>query len=164
MNSRVFFPGVLLTFEPEFLTIKYIYWKFEKLYKNKTIHTWNSFLRSFEPAFINPVRFKLWIPDFDRVSRVNFDFLKKSKRRFFSKKQTKINGLQLGFWLNLAGSTGSPGHAEFWLFLFFLKPGPVPAPGQPSLGSTHRAGSGFKTMLWIIKIPQTLFSFIISSF
>jgi hypothetical protein len=29
---------------------------------------------------------------------------------------------------------------------FFLKPGPVPAPGQPGSGSIRRAGPGFKTM------------------
>jgi hypothetical protein len=40
-----------------------------------------------------------------------------------------------------------PGHTRFFLFLFFLQPGPVPAPGRPGLGSTRWAESGFKTML-----------------
>jgi len=30
---------------------------------------------------------------------------------------------------------------------FLLKPGPVPSPGRPGLGSTRRAGPGFKTMI-----------------
>jgi len=34
-------------------------------------------------------------------------------------------------------------HPNIW---FFLKPGPIPAPGQPGPGSTRRAGPGFKTM------------------
>jgi hypothetical protein len=32
----------------------------------------------------------------------------------------------------LARSTGSSGHLGFWLSLFFLKPGPIPAPGWPA--------------------------------
>ena len=63
--------------------------------------------------------------------RVNFVFFK-SKRRGFSKK-TKVNGLQPGFWPGLAESVG------FFLPLFFLQPGLVPAPNRP-------ARPGFKTM------------------
>jgi hypothetical protein len=51
---------------------------------------------------------KAKVPGFDRVARVNFDFLKKSKQRRFSYKK-KVNGLQLG----LAGSAGSPRHPGF---------------------------------------------------
>jgi hypothetical protein len=48
------------------------------------------------------------------------------------------------------GSVDPPGRPCFagsnpWLFL--LKPGPAPGPGQPGPGSTRRAGPGFKTML-----------------
>jgi hypothetical protein len=50
------------------------------------------------------------------VGRVNFF---KSKRRRFSKKKTKVNGLQ-------------PGLTGFFPTLFFLQPGPVLAPGRPA--------------------------------
>ena len=66
-------------------------------------------------------------PGFGRVSSCFF----KSKRRHFSKKKKqKSTGLQPG----LAGSTRSPGqlgHTGFFLPLFFLQPGPVPASGRP---------------------------------
>jgi len=39
---------------------------------------------------------KIWVPDFDQIIRVNFKFLKKSKRYRFNKK-TKVNGLQPDF-------------------------------------------------------------------
>ena len=31
-----------------------------------------------------------------------------------------------------------PGHTGFFLPPFFIQPSPVPAPGQPGPGSTHR--------------------------
>jgi len=55
-------------------------------------------------------------------------------------KKTKVNRLQPGFLLGLIGSTGSPGHTEFFLSLFFLQPGPVLASGWLGPGSTYRAG------------------------
>jgi hypothetical protein len=32
---------------------------------------------------------------------------------------------------------------------FLPQPGPVPGSGRPGPGSTHRAGPGFKTLVWI---------------
>jgi len=43
-------------------------------------------------------------------------------------KKIKVNELQPGHWVNLPGQSG---HTEFFLPLFFLQSGPVPAPGQP---------------------------------
>jgi len=62
-------------------------------------------IRVFKPARWL-AQFKTGVPGFDRVTRVNSIFLKKSKRCCFSKKK---NRLQSG----LAGSTGSPGHSGF---------------------------------------------------
>jgi len=42
----------------------------------------------------------------------------------------------------------SPGHTGFFLSLFFLQPGPVPAPDRPG----QPAGLGFKTIWKYIKI------------
>jgi hypothetical protein len=69
--------------------------------------------------------FRVLIGSPDRLGQ--FFFLK-SKRRCFSKKKKKVNGLQPSFWPGLAGSTG---HIGFFLPLFFLQPGPVPAPDRP---------------------------------
>ena len=33
---------------------------------------------------------------------------------------------------------------------FLPPPGPIPGPGRPGPGSTRRAGSGFKTMVYMI--------------
>jgi hypothetical protein len=62
---------------------------------------------------------------FDRVARVNPNFKKKLKRHCFSKKKTKINGLQPDF----VGSTRrvTPGH-DFFYFFF------NPAWFQPRVG------------------------------
>ena len=61
-----------------------------------------------QAQFSDPVRSK---------ARVNFFF--KSKLHRFSKKNTKINGLQ-------------PGHTSFFLPLFFLQPGLISAPDRPA--------------------------------
>jgi hypothetical protein len=82
------------------------------------------------------------------VARVNPYFLKNQNDVILVKKKTKVNGLHLSFW---PGFVGSPGHTESWLFLFFLQPGLVPAPGQLDPESTCQAEPGFKTMgrvLW----------------
>jgi len=39
--------------------------------------------------------------------------------------------------------TGLPGHTGFFFPLFFLQPGPIPAPGRP-------AGPGQVLKLWVI--------------
>jgi hypothetical protein len=64
-----------------------------------------------------------------RVARVNSDFLKKSKWRRFSKKKTKVNGLQSSFWPSLSGSAGS-----CWVLTssIFFKPDPIPVSGRPA--------------------------------
>jgi hypothetical protein len=36
---------------------------------------------------------------------------------------------------------------------FLPQPGLVPGPGRPGLGSTHRAGPGFKTLIEILLLP-----------
>jgi hypothetical protein len=81
----------------------------------------------FESKFLNPTRSNAWVPGFDRVARVK-PYLKKSKQRRFSKKnksQRVAIGFLTGFYrVNLPGHTGS------WLFLFFLQPDPVTAPGR----------------------------------
>jgi hypothetical protein len=41
---------------------------------------------------------------------------------------------------HLVNPSGQLGHSGFWLFLFFLKPGPVPTPSQLGHGSTGRVG------------------------
>jgi hypothetical protein len=40
-----------------------------------------------------------------------------------------------------------PGHIGFFLPLFFLQPGPVPASSRPGPGSIRQARPGFKTMV-----------------
>jgi len=50
-----------------------------------------------------------------------------------------LPGHGLTFWNDRVSPDQIPG----W---FFLKPGLVPAPGQPGSGSIRRAGLGFKTM------------------
>ena len=100
--------------------------------------------------FLDPVRSKTQVPDFDRVtgSPESILFFLKSKRRRFSKK-TKINGLQPSFWPGLARSTGSPGqqgHTEFFLSLFFLQPGPVPVSSQLNSRSIYQTRPYLKTM------------------
>jgi hypothetical protein len=52
-----------------------------------------------------------------------------------------LTGHELTLWDDQVSPDQIPG----W---FFLKPGPVPAPGQPGLGSIRQAGPGFKTM-WV---------------
>jgi len=63
-----------------------------------------------------------------------FFFLKKSKRRRFSKKNKKIikvNGFATGSWPGRrVNPPGQLGHAGFFLPLFFLQPSPVPAPDR----------------------------------
>jgi hypothetical protein len=80
-----------------------------------------------------------------QVGRVSFFFYFKSKQHRFSKKnkkKIKVNGFTTGScWVN------PPGHTGFFLPLFFLQPGQVPAPGWPSLESTRRVRPDFKTML-----------------
>jgi len=80
---------------------------------------------------LRPARSKAQVPGFDRVS-----FFFKSKRCRFSKKnknQRVCNRVLPG---QPAGS------AEFFLTLFFLQPGPVPAPSRP-------ARPGRVSKLWI---------------
>jgi hypothetical protein len=66
---------------------------------------------------------------------------KKSKRRRFSKK-TKVSGCNQVF-----DRVNPPGHTEFFLLLFFLQPGPIPASSQLGPGSIRQARPGFKTMV-----------------
>jgi hypothetical protein len=73
-------------------------------------------------------------PGFNQVARVNFF----NQNDAVLVKKTKV--LQPSFLPGLIGSTGSPGHTEFFLSLFFLQPGPVLAPGWPGPGSTYRTG------------------------
>ena len=72
--------------------------------------------------------------------RVNSLFLKLKRHRFSKKK--KVNGSQLSFW---------PGHAEFFLLLFFLQPG------------LARVGSSFKTMIITIYIFSSIFKTLLFS-
>jgi hypothetical protein len=91
----------------------------------------------FESKFLNPTRSNAWVPGFDRVARVN-PYLKKSKQRRFSKK-IKVNGLQSGFWPVFTGSTCRVTLGHDFSYFFFN-----PTRLQP------RAGSGFKTMVWVL--------------
>jgi len=86
-----------------------------------------------------------------RVGRVNSLFLKKSKRRHFSKKKkqksTGCNRFLTRFCrVSRVNLPGHPSHTESWLFLFFFQPDPVPVPGRSGPGSTRRVGPGFKTI------------------
>jgi hypothetical protein len=95
--------------------------------------------------FLNPARSKVRVPGFDRVTRSagSIPILKKnSKWRRFSKKKTKINGLQPSFW------PGQLGHD----FSYFFQPDPVPALGRPA-----RPGRVSKLWFYI-----TLFFYIIN--
>ena len=86
-------------------------------------------LRYLKPQFLNPVWSKAQVPGFNRVVRVNF-FLKKLKRRRFSKK--KSTGCNRVFDRVLPGQpVGSAGSHRVFSFLFFLQPGPVLALGRP---------------------------------
>jgi hypothetical protein len=74
-----------------------------------------------------------------------FYFLKKSKRRRFSKKKPKVNGLQQDFLLDLAGSTHLVTLGFSFPYFFFN-----PALFQPRVPS-RPARPGFKTM--DVKVP-----------
>jgi hypothetical protein len=77
------------------------------------------------------------------IARVNFIFFKLKWLRFSKKKKSQRVATRF-----LTGfcRAGSPSHTGFFLSLFFLQPGPVPAPDLPGPGSTRRAGLGFKTI------------------
>ena len=79
---------------------------------------------------------------FDRIAGVNFYFKKIKRRCFSKKKKQKSTGCNRVF-----DRVNLPGHTRSWLFLFFLQPGPVLAPGRLDPGSTHRAWPDFKTVL-----------------
>jgi len=119
----------------------------QKLYDGILLKQWDLLVGSivFRPGLMaGPVQSS----GFDRVTGLAgsiFFFKKNQNDVVLVKKKTKINELQPSFWLGLAMSTGSPGqpgHTEFFLTLFFLQPGPVPASGQSGLGSTRRARLG----------------------
>jgi len=78
-------------------------------------------------------------PGFWSGHRVNSLFLKLKQHRFSKKKK---NGSQLSFW---------PGHAEFFLLLFFLQPGPA------------RVGPSFKTMIITPYIFSSIFKTLLFS-
>jgi hypothetical protein len=88
-----------------------------------------------QSEFLNPARSKVRILGFNPITRSPRSiliFLKNQNDIILVKqKKTKVNGLQPGFW---------PGHSGFWLSLFFLKLGLVPASGWPGPGSTCQAG------------------------
>jgi hypothetical protein len=73
-----------------------------------------------------------------------FFYLKKSKRRRFSKK--KSTGCNQVF-----DRVNPPSHTRFFFPLFFLQPGLVSTPGKPGPGSTYRAGPDFKIMIITLK-------------
>jgi hypothetical protein len=74
-----------------------------------------------------------------------FYFLKKSKRRHFSKKKPKVNRLQPDFLLDLAGSTHRVTLGFSFPYFFFN-----PALFQPRVPG-RPAGPSFKTM--DVKVP-----------
>ena len=79
-----------------------------------------------------------------QVGRVSSFFVLNLNNIVLVKKKIKkkVNGFTTGScWVN------PPGHTGFFLPLFFLQPGQVPAPGWPSLESTRRVRPDFKTML-----------------
>jgi hypothetical protein len=73
-------------------------------------------------------RFKIRVPAFDWVARVNSFFLKNQNDIVLVKKQTKINELQPGFWPSLAVPTHQTElglkimkkHILFNLIIFFF--------------------------------------------
>jgi hypothetical protein len=78
-----------------------------------------------------------------------FVFLKNQYDVVLEKKKTKFNdgnrvfdGVLPG---QLAGPAGS--YRVFFFLLFFLQPGPVPAPSRLGPGSTRRPRPSFKTMI-----------------
>jgi len=106
-----------------------------------------------KPEFLNPIwwstRLKTQVPGFDRVTRVNFNFFKKSKRRCFSKKKQKSTGCNWVFDQVLPGQMGrrvTPGFNFLYCFLnlvqFQSRVGRVPDPE-----STRWAKLDFKTMI-----------------
>jgi len=120
MYVNVYLPS--FTFSGSFITLKFIW----ILYFFMIFELTSIVFRS------RPVQgpgFGFWSSH--RVGRVNFF---KSKQRRFSKK-TKVNGLQSGFWSSLPGS-----HRVFSYPIFSS------TRSGSSLGSTRRAGPGFKTM------------------
>jgi hypothetical protein len=58
------------------------------------------------------------------------------------------------------GRVNLPGYTGFFLSLFFLKLGPVSAPGRSGPGLTRRAGPGFKIIIDVIyKLGINYFNF-----
>jgi len=75
-----------------------------------------------------------------RPGQFSFFFLNQNDVVLVNKK-TKVNGLQPGFW---------PGHTGFFLSLFFLQPGPVPAPDRPA-----RSGRILKLCMFRLPINRS---------
>ena len=102
----------------------------------------------FGAQFLDPVwwlaRSKARVLGFDRSPGRpgQVFFLKKSKRRRFSKKKQKSTGCNRVFDRVLPGQSNCNHiYIRFFISLFFLQLGLVPAPGRP-------ARPGFKTMVW----------------
>jgi hypothetical protein len=106
--------------------------------------------------FLNPVRSKIRVPGFDRITRfdrvgrVNFYLKKIQNGIVLVKKKTKVNRLQPGFWLGFAGSTRQVGRVIAYPIFSLTRSGS----NTGSAGSRidPPAGTGFKTMgFWYVR-------------
>jgi hypothetical protein len=91
---------------------------------------------------LDSVRSEIQVLGFDWITESPESFKKNKKQNdtvLVKKKSTGCN--RILDWVN------QPGHTRFFFPLFFLKPGPVLAPGQPGSGSICRVGPGFKIMV-----------------
>jgi hypothetical protein len=88
---------------------------------------------------LDSARSEIQILDFDWITESPGSFKKNKKQNEVKKKSTGCN--------RVFDRVNQPGHTRFFLPLFFLKPGPVPAPGQLGSGSICRVGPDFKTMV-----------------
>jgi len=127
----------------------------QRLIARSHMWTWRN-SAYFWTKFLNPARFKAQVSGFDRVTGLtrsipiflkiqNGVILVKIKNK--KQKSTGCNQVLLGQPGHRVNPPGHPGHTGSWLFLFFHKPGSVPAPDRLGPESTRQAEPVFKTML-----------------
>jgi hypothetical protein len=104
--------------------------------------------------FLNPTPFKTRVLDFNWVNKLIklIFFLNQNDIILVKKKQISMGCNRIFNRVLSGGRVNLPGYTGFFLSLFFLKLGPVSAPGRSGPGLTRRAGPGFKIIIPDMKL------------